>query len=508
MTPQIDQTHEAHEDIRPKRSKKRIAAALGAAAVALALIAGACSSSDGPEGSEGSGTETSEGPEGSEAGSEGSGSGEASEGGTGQGEAAEAGHGGEGGNGEAAEGGVVNLLTANQTYDETINGARLLLSYDSGANAFTGTVENTTNGPLTRARVEVHLSNGTELGPTTPTGLAPGEVININLPSTAASFDTWSAHPEVGAAEAGGDSAGSEGGSEGSNEGPEGTEGGGQAAGTTTHFTSTGISRGVHASQTLAPGDGYAGKLNDLEVAVSFDAATDTFVGRVKNEANEALCNTTVNVVLDGSRDISQSVLIPSLDMRGRADFVLEAGTASFDTWVIESDTFTCSTVVSDGGEGGEAAGGESGSEGGNEGGSEGSGAESAQESAPPIPVTDPATGTFNSLDYSVAYDETIQAFRGVVTNNTNQIVCGSRLEIHMAVNGNVIELGPTINKDLAPGESLNLVLSAEPITPDTYSLHPESSPCNGQATAAGEGSEGGSGEGSEGAGHETGGNG
>jgi hypothetical protein len=81
-----------------------------------------------------------------------------------------------------------------------------------------------------------------------------------------------------------------------------------------------------------------------------------------------------------------------------------------------------------------------------------------------------------------------------------------------MAANGNVIELGPTIGVDLAPGETLDVMLSADPVTPDTYSLHPESSPCNGQPAAAGEGSEGGSGgttagsgEGSEGAGQETG---
>jgi len=457
---------------------------LTVAALSLALIGAACSNSEGTDGAEG----------------------------TASGEAAEAGRGGEGGNGEAAEGGVVNLLNAAETYDETVNGARLMLAFDPATNAFVGTVENTTNGPLTRARVEVHLSNGTELGPTTPTDLAAGETITLNLPSTAAGFVTWSAHPEVGAAEAGGD-------------GADGAEGGGEAAATTKHFTSSGISRGVHASQTLAPADGYAGKLNDLEVAISFDAANDTFIGRVKNEANEALCNTTVNVILDGNRDIPQAVLIPSLDLRGRADFTLDAGAANFNTWVVATDTSTCTTVVSDGGEGGEVAGGESGSEGGNEGtgegaghegsGSEGAAAENAQESAPPIPVSDPAIGTFNNLDYNVAYDATLQAFRGVVTNNTNQVVCGSRLEIHMALNGSVIELGPTISTDLAPGESLNLVLSSQPITPDTYSLHPESSPCNGQVAptssdggeagsegSSGEGSEGGT-EGSEGAGHE-----
>ena len=65
-------------------------------------------------------------------------------------------------------------LTLDQTYDAVRNGARLILRYDAKANAFVGTVQNTTEGTLPMVRVEVHLSNGTELGPTKPEDLAPG----------------------------------------------------------------------------------------------------------------------------------------------------------------------------------------------------------------------------------------------------------------------------------------------------------------------------------------------
>ena len=84
------------------------------------------------------------------------------------------------------------------TFDQVRAGARLVLSYDSDANAFIGTVENTTDAALNRVRVEVHLSNGTELGPTTPVSLAPGQVVAITLPATGHAFTSWSAHPEVG----------------------------------------------------------------------------------------------------------------------------------------------------------------------------------------------------------------------------------------------------------------------------------------------------------------------
>ena len=63
---------------------------------------------------------------------------------------------------------------------------------------------NTTKATLKRVRVEVHLSNGVELGPTTPMDLAPGQSIDVSLPATGQNFATWGAHPEVGS---GGESA-------------------------------------------------------------------------------------------------------------------------------------------------------------------------------------------------------------------------------------------------------------------------------------------------------------
>ena len=84
-------------------------------------------------------------------------------------------------------------------------------------------MENTTNGVLGQVRIEVHLSNGTELGPTTPMDLAPGEVATVNLPSTPASFTGWIAHAEVGS--------GGEGSSSGGESGGEHSGGGGESGG-------------------------------------------------------------------------------------------------------------------------------------------------------------------------------------------------------------------------------------------------------------------------------------
>ena len=117
-------------------------------------------------------------------------------------------------------------LAPNETFDAVRGGARLILNYDPASNAFTGTVENTTTNVLGNVRIEVHLSNGTELGPTTPVGLAPGQVVDVKLPSTAASFTGWIAHAEVGSGAEGGQASG-QGGVASGPDGPEGAESGG-----------------------------------------------------------------------------------------------------------------------------------------------------------------------------------------------------------------------------------------------------------------------------------------
>ena len=136
-----------------------------------------------------------------------------------------------GSEGEGEESGV--LLTLDQTYDEVRNGARLILGYDAVADAFVGTVQNVTDATLSMVRVEVHLSNGTELGPTTPVDLAPGATIKVKLIATAAAFSGWTAHPESGPGHGTGGEGGGEHGSggEGGGEHESGSEGRGEHGG-------------------------------------------------------------------------------------------------------------------------------------------------------------------------------------------------------------------------------------------------------------------------------------
>ncbi len=126
----------------------------------------------------------------------------------------------EGGEGEGEENGTELSLT--DTYKEVRNGAHLSLSYDKDSNSFIGVVENRTSETLDRVRVEVHLSNGTELGPTKAVSLAPGEKSIVTLKATRKSFTTWSTHAEVGSNEHQGENGeGHEGKSEHKGEGSE-----------------------------------------------------------------------------------------------------------------------------------------------------------------------------------------------------------------------------------------------------------------------------------------------
>ena len=145
------------------------------ALLGLALAACASTSESGREGG------------GGEASGEHAGSGEHGGGSEGNG-------GGEGGAGDGEEAAV--QLKPTETFWMTRQGVRLALRYDSATQTFRGSATNITGTAIPRVRVEVHLSNGVELGPTTSTNLAPGQTIDVTLPATGQTFVAWGAHAE------------------------------------------------------------------------------------------------------------------------------------------------------------------------------------------------------------------------------------------------------------------------------------------------------------------------
>lgn len=103
------------------------------------------------------------------------------------------------GGGEGEEPGV--RIAIDETYNAVRRGVRLILTYDSTSSAFVGTVENVIDETVSAVRVEVHLSNGMELGPTERNDLAAGEKIAVKLSAEGQDFDWWKAHAESGEGE-------------------------------------------------------------------------------------------------------------------------------------------------------------------------------------------------------------------------------------------------------------------------------------------------------------------
>ena len=81
---------------------------------------------------------------------------------------------------------------------DTRRGVNLVISYSSSGQRFSGTVTNTTGSTVTDVRVEVHLSNGTELGPTPRIDLKAQESRPITLDASDQNFDWYSVHVEIG----------------------------------------------------------------------------------------------------------------------------------------------------------------------------------------------------------------------------------------------------------------------------------------------------------------------
>ena len=99
-------------------------------------------------------------------------------------------HSGEGEEGHSEEGEESGTqFSKSETVTEVRRGVELKLRYDEATSTFVGTIKNVSNETARRARVEVHLSNGVELGPTTPIDLASAKDQR---------FEKWETHAEVG----------------------------------------------------------------------------------------------------------------------------------------------------------------------------------------------------------------------------------------------------------------------------------------------------------------------
>ncbi len=87
---------------------------------------------------------------------------------------------------------------ADETATDSRRGVDLTISYNASAQRFDGSVTNTNASAVTDVRVEIHLSNGTELGPTPRVGLVADETKSVTLDASGQSFSWYSVHVELG----------------------------------------------------------------------------------------------------------------------------------------------------------------------------------------------------------------------------------------------------------------------------------------------------------------------
>ena len=483
--------------IKKLMTKTFLVGAFLGALLSAALVIG-CTDNTGSEGGRDGDRPTasqsvSEGGGGESGGEHGSGGEGAESGGEGAEGGGESGSEGSGGGEEAG----ANMLAPDETFDMVRGGARLIMSYDAPSNSFNGTVENTTTNILRQVRIEVHLSNGVELGPTTPIDMAPGEVRTVDMAATAAAFTGWTPHAEVGSGEggqAGGEGSG-EGGGESGPDGPEGAESG--AAGNEAAMEAAMSSPITPLDQT------WNGVLGGLGVSARYDAATQSVQSTVRNTLPQVLCYVQAEPHLkSGTQTVGElgpdvlGHLSPGQEAVSSVSVASEPALAgvSFDGYVVHLEVFDCGgtgPVPHTGGEGAEGGGGEvSGSESGSESG--GGGEEGSANMLAPDETFDMVRGGARLV---LSYDAPSNSFTGTVENTTNSVLTRVRIEVHLS---NGTELGPTTPVDLAPGQVLPVTLPSTQASFTGWIAHAE--------VGGGEGGGGESGGGESGGEHGSGG--
>jgi len=122
-------------------------------------------------------------------------------------------------------------------------------------------------------------------------------------------------------------------------------------------------------------------------------------------------------------------------------------------------------------GEHGEGGEGEHGEEGGHGEGEEG------EESGIYIARSETWDRTLRGARLVLKFDAERNAFVGTVENTTEQTLCAVRVEVHLDTPK---ELGPTPRTDVPAGGKIDVELSTEGNTFQTWTAHPEVSSCGG----------------------------
>lgn len=429
---------------------------------------------------------------------------------------------------EGSETDVKKMIGIEKTYDKVRNGLRMVLKYDATKGAFVGTVKNISKRVATEVRVEVHLSNGTELGPTPRVDVKPGKTIKINLSAKGNKFNKFSTHAETGT-EAGHGSEGEGGESHARREGKEGREGGEGYESNPSHPEGN-EGEGGHdeggkeeneaamSSPIIPLNQKWEGVIGGIAVSAEYNARTKTVTTMAKNIASKTFCfvQTEPHLKYKG-RTVGElgpgklGDLKPGKSATSRLKVANEPElkNVKFDGYTIHIETSECggsgpipheSNTESyegrgeshAGREGREAKGGsrreskeEHGGEGreGREAGSEGKGEENGNQ----FGIKETYSGVRRGVQMTLKYNAKKGGFVGKVKNVTTKTIKDVRVEVHLS---NGVELGPTQRADLAPRQTRAIFLSTEGNKFKSWSTHAESGEEEGHGSEGKEGRE------------------
>jgi hypothetical protein len=99
---------------------------------------------------------------------------------------------------------------------------------------------------------------------------------------------------------------------------------------------------------------------------------------------------------------------------------------------------------------------------------------EDREESGQRLNPDETYDGVLNEVHLIISYDDETDSFKGQVDNPTEKKLYDVRVEVHMYRGSTTRELGPTTPKNLDPGESMEIELSAEGWNFDSWTAHAE----------------------------------
>jgi hypothetical protein len=218
-------------------------------------------------------------------------------------------------------------LGLDETCDQVHNGVRLVLAYHKASTSFIGTVENTTDKTIKSVRVEVHLSNGIELGPTERINLAPGEKAGVKLEATAHVFTWWKAHAETGSSEH----------SEETHEG-EGHEHAGEAR--QERKMEEHSREGEESGEKLSLTDTYDHVRKGVRLTLAYHKASSSFIGSVENVTDKIIKSVRVEVHLSSGTELGPTEPM-NLAPNEKAGIKIDAAGQVFEWWKAHAESGT-----------------------------------------------------------------------------------------------------------------------------------------------------------------------